>query len=486
MQKEVLRVSHLYKRIGQREVLTDFHMNLLEGETLGIMGLKGSGKTLLFHILTGKEEFDQGTLFFNENRVYGEQWRCRNQIAMVGRESQLQQNMSIADNIFHLRKHYHHQIWTHKNKMEMRTKRELQNVGINLSPDTLICQLTRLESYMIEIVKRYIMGAKVIILDDFSEQYHTEEILKLNQLLDRMKQDGISFIISGYRLKNLQMCAERILFLVNGTTGKIIRNVKRNQIDENLIFQIFPSVSSRRSRVESQKSEVLFSASNVWADELQRVTFDLHRGEILTIVDFEAIHNENLFHCLMNPESISQGRILYDHHFVTRKDYTAKNNGILFVDFNLENKIIEQMSLQDNLCLGNFNKVSTLGFYNKRSMEFIKKDFLEWYPSEQLKMCRDCRSLSEKDKMAILLYRIQMRKPQIILCNEPGRYTDALTFEMMRKQFWNLAENGTSILILTQNIEQNYRLTDRFLFWDKQRLKEFPVDAILERNKIEN
>ena len=39
MQKEVLRVSHLYKRIGQKEVLTDFHMNLLEGETLGIMGL---------------------------------------------------------------------------------------------------------------------------------------------------------------------------------------------------------------------------------------------------------------------------------------------------------------------------------------------------------------------------------------------------------------------------------------------------------------
>lgn len=66
MRKEALRVLHLYKRFGQKEVLTDFHMNLLEGETLGIMGLKGSGKTLLFHILTGKEEFDQGTLFFNE------------------------------------------------------------------------------------------------------------------------------------------------------------------------------------------------------------------------------------------------------------------------------------------------------------------------------------------------------------------------------------------------------------------------------------
>ena len=79
-----------------------------------------------------------------------------------------------------------------------------------------------------------------------------------------------------------------------------------------------------------------------------------------------------------------------------------------------------------------------------------------------------------------------MKKPRVILCNEPGRYTDALTFEMMRKQFWDLAESGTSILILTQNIEQNYMLTDRFLFWDRQGLKEFSVDTILFQNKIQN
>ena len=172
------------------------------------------------------------------------------------------------------------------------------------------------------------------------------------------------------------MCAERILFLVNGTTGKIVQNMKRNQIDENLIFQIFPSALPRRKKAELPKSEVLFSARDVSVNELEKATFDLHKGEILTIVDFETVHNENLFHCLMNPESILQGRIVYDHHPITRKNYAAKNNGILFADFNLKNKIIEQMSLQDNLCMGNFNKVSRVGFYSKRSMEFIKKDFL--------------------------------------------------------------------------------------------------------------
>lgn len=103
-------------------------------------------------------------------------------------------------------------------------------------------------------------------------------------------------------------------------------------------------------------------------------------------------------------------------------------------------------------------------------MEYIKKDFLEWYPSETLKKCKNCEDISEQDKMAILLYRIRLKKPQMILCIDPRRYTDALTYQMMKEQMWEFAESGISILIMAQNVEQNYRLTDRFLFWEKEKL----------------
>lgn len=481
MRKEILRVSHLYKQIGRKDVLIDFSLNLYEGEILGIMGLKGSGKSLLFHILSGEEEFDKGTLFFNENKINGRRLLLKNQIAIVGKGSLLQANMSVMDNIFHLRKHYHHQVWIHEKKLRERTREELVNIGMDISPDALICQLTRIEGYMIEILKRYIMGAKVIILDDFSEKYSVEEILQLNQLLDRLKSRGVSFIVAGYQLQNLQMCAERILFLINGSTGKIIPNIKRNQINENMLFQIFPSELPPRERNTPEKKELLFRAENVHTENLNDITFDLYKGEILTVVDFEGVNNQSLFNCLMNPELILDGELIYKKRFLTRRDNALKNNEILFVDFNLENKIIEQMSLQDNLCMGVFHKVSTMGFFSNKSMEFIKKDFLQWYPSEILGKCKNCMHLSEKDKMAIMLYRIRLKKPQILLCIDPRRYTDALTYEMMKEQLWNFAGNGTAILILAQSVEQNYMLTDRFLFWDKGRLKEFTLEEFDRR-----
>lgn len=470
MKKEILRVQHLYKSQGRTEILKDFSMNLYEGEVLGIMGLKGSGKTLLFHILTGIEEFDAGTLFFDENRISGKRTTLRKYIAMVGKEPQLQKNMSVMDNIFHIRKHYHHQIWIHEKQIRIQAEAELKALGITIDPEVLICQLTRIESYIIEIVKNYIIGARIIILDDFSEEHNADEILKLNDLLEKLKSKGVSFVIAGYQLQNLQMCAERILFLVNGTAGKIITNRKRNQIDEKQIFQIFPPMARQKKRQVRKGQKLLFWAEKVCMDKLQDISFSLYQGEILTLVDFENVNNQQLFEGLMNPELIRSGNFFYKDHVITQKDFSLNSNNILFVDFNLKNKVIGQMSLEDNLCMGNFNKVSKAGFYSRKSMEYIKKDFLEWYPSETLKKCKNCEDISEQDRMAILLYRIRLKKPQMIWCIDPRRYTDALTYQMMKEQMWEFAESGISILIMAQNVEQNYRLTDRFLFWEKEKL----------------
>ncbi len=74
--------------------------------------------------------------------------------------------------------------------------------------------------------------------------------------------------------------------------------------------------------------------------------------------------------------------------------------------------------------------------------------------------------------MAIFLYRMRLKKPQMIMCIDPGRYTDALIFQMLKNQLWEFAQSGTAILILAQNVEQSYNMTDRFLFWEKGELIE--------------
>ncbi len=481
MRKEILRASHLYKRVGNVLILNDFSMNLYEGEVLGIMGLRDSGKTLLFHILSGEEEFDAGTLFFDEQKLEGNKLQLRNKIALVKKESALEKNMTVTDNIFHIRKHYHHQFWVHERLYRSQAKEQLERVSLAIDPDSPVSELSEIECYMIEILKGYIMGARIIILDDFAQEHTKTEYFQLNALIEKLREQGVSFLVAGYQMQNLQIYSERILFLVNGTTGKIVCNKRRKQINENLVFQTAPAEKKKKREIIRENKTEVFRAEGICTPELQDISFSLYQGEVLTLVDLSNSKNQSLFDCLMHQEQVISGDFYYRKHCLTKKSRFIKRGEILFVDFNSQNKIIEPLSLQDNLCIGNFHKVSAAGFYSRKSMNYIERDFLAWYPSEALINRKNCFHLSEKDKMAIVLYRMRLQRPKMMICVNPDRYTDAQTYLMVQQQLQEMAQTGTSILILSANVERSYQLTDRFLFWENGRLKESNfIDEIVE------
>ena len=67
----VLEMKDIKKSFGIEKVLTSFNLNLQEGESIGLIGANGTGKTTVFNIIAGQEEPDSGEIFLQRGCSVG-------------------------------------------------------------------------------------------------------------------------------------------------------------------------------------------------------------------------------------------------------------------------------------------------------------------------------------------------------------------------------------------------------------------------------
>ena len=62
----IIAASGISKSFATQEIFSDATFRIEEKDRIGIVGTNGAGKTTLFKILTGTEDVDEGTLFFDK------------------------------------------------------------------------------------------------------------------------------------------------------------------------------------------------------------------------------------------------------------------------------------------------------------------------------------------------------------------------------------------------------------------------------------
>ena len=86
---EVVNIENLTKSYGDEKVLSEFNLNILEGEFVGISGVSGSGKTTLLKIISGVDKDFSGKVKVESNRKIG----------FIQQDYALLENRTVWDNL---------------------------------------------------------------------------------------------------------------------------------------------------------------------------------------------------------------------------------------------------------------------------------------------------------------------------------------------------------------------------------------------------
>jgi ABC-type branched-subunit amino acid transport system ATPase component len=226
----ILIARGLYKHFGGVLAVNYVSFEVRQKEILALIGPNGAGKTTTFNLISGTHPLDEGEVIFESQRISGLR---PNQVAAHGiartfQNLQIFSNMTVLENVL-IGRHLHGKAGflaaafrlpgTAAEEARLRNEalHYLSLVGMEARADDPAASLPFGQLRLVEIARALAVEPKLLLLDEPAAGLTHQEAEELDQLIHRIRADGITVLLVEHDM-NLVMCiADRVIVLHYGT-----------------------------------------------------------------------------------------------------------------------------------------------------------------------------------------------------------------------------------------------------------------------------
>ena len=202
---------------------------------------------------------------------------------------------------------------------------------------------------------------------------------------------------------------------------------------------------------------------NAWYDRshvVQDLSFEVHAGEIVTLLGRNGAGKTSTLRAIMGLMSKRAGSVRFDgQEILSQPAHTRYHLGLAYVPE--ERRIVPGLTVRENLRLG-----LIAGKDRHHERERID-EIVETFPRLGERMEQDGTSLSGGEQQMLAIARALMARPRLILLDEPSEGIMPLLVHEMFGLFTRLKNQGTTILLVEQNVERALSISDRACILDQ-------------------
>lgn len=247
----MIEVQHIYKSFDEQKVLVDVSALFEAGKTNLVIGISGSGKTVLMKIMAGLIKPESGNVYFNGRDFFSlsrdEQKLLRRELGMLFQGSALFDSMTVEENIMLPLNMFSNE--TKKQKQD-RVNFCLERVNLKGVNQKFPGELSGGMKKRVGIARAIVLNPKYLFVDEPNSGLDPKTSIVIDDLISEItKEYNITTIINTHDMNSVMEIGEKIIFLHKGVkawegTNKDILEVN----DENLNSFIFASDFLRQAR----------------------------------------------------------------------------------------------------------------------------------------------------------------------------------------------------------------------------------------------
>ncbi len=210
MSEVILRADKIsFSYDGHEPVLKDISFSLKKGESLGVLGPNGGGKSTLMKIIAGLLKPASGEIYFNEIPLSSMNSYPYHMLSYVAQSSELNTIMPVKVSEF-----LDFSMSLHKIKNPKLSDELLNMVGISHKKDSLLSKLSGGEKQRVLIARAMIQNPRILLLDEPTKGLDSNGQDQLLSLLETIKKkDQTAVMIVDHNINQIIKGAQHILCL---------------------------------------------------------------------------------------------------------------------------------------------------------------------------------------------------------------------------------------------------------------------------------
>ncbi|PWE52185.1 D-xylose ABC transporter ATP-binding protein [Metarhizobium album] len=468
----LLEMRNIRKSFSGVTVLRGVDFSLKAGEIHALVGHNGAGKSTLMKVLGGNYPDYEGEVVLagEDVRLITPKTALAKGIAIIYQDFSLVPELTVADNIALGREPCGGLPGTIAHgALRKRSEREAQKLGIRLPMDVPVRSLGVGGQQLTEIVRACSQDVRILVMDEPTARLAPAERELLFSTMRRMAAErGVGIVYISHFLEEVCRLSDRVTIMRDGMvveTG-VGAGYTVDSLAHLLVGHDLPQheAISHELKLPLGGEEAL-SASRLTVHGRAPVDLSVRKGEIVGLAGLVGSGRTRLARALIGDISCP-GEIRIGGKTVRRlTPERATRHGLALVPEDRKaSGLALGASVEANIVVSALGKLlSRAGFVRPGSRPRLALEMIRRFVIRPPDRKKIVGNLSGGNAQKVLLARAVASQPIAMILDQPTAGVDIGAKAELHNQIRNAAQQGSGILVITDDLDELLDLSDRIL-----------------------
>ena len=458
------------------------------GEIHAVLGENGAGKSTLMKIIYGVTRQTEGEIEWEGKTVEVESPAHARSlgIGMVFQHFSLFETLNVTQNV----------ALALPGKPDLRAlakqiEEVSQRYGLPVDPRRMVHALSVGERQRVEIIRCLLQNPRLLIMDEPTSVLTPQAVRKLFETLRQLAAEGCSILYISHKLDEIQeLCHTATVLRAGKVTGSCTPSQETPaSMARLMIGKDLPvcehGAASAGGEVRLRLAGLSHASEDPFGTDLKDIHLDVRSGEIVGIAGVSGNGQQELLYAISGEEPLAEkfpvqicgieaGRMPPDQR---------RSAGMGFVpEERLGRGAVPRMSLAENALLTAHTGAGLLrsGLINFGAMEKFSTECIAAYNVKCGGPGAEAKSLSGGNLQKYIMGREIMQAPKVLVVAQPTWGVDVGAAAFIRQSLIELRNRGTAILVISEELDELFEISDRIAVIANGRLS--PTKPAAETN----